>query len=367
MEPRLDCRHYLGEKPCKFKRLCADCPHYAPMGVRILVLKLGAMGDALRTTPILKALRRKYQCCWIVWVTDRESYPILENNPLIDCLLINEPGTVQPLLAQEFDCVICLDKDPSVTALAMQVNARKRLGFAMSPYGTLDVFNEASRYSLALGLDDHLKFFENSRTYQEIIHEMIELPYEGDEYVFALQDDDRQEASRILSENIAPGNGPRIGLNTGCGDVFATKKWPTEHFITLTARIRDALDGQVFLLGGTSEAEENHAIEDAVAGQAVSTGHHSLGVFAGLLSNMDAVVASDTMALHLALAVGTPVIGLFGPTCAQEIDFYNRGEAVIVTCDCSPCYRKTCPREKSCMYALSPETVLDALQKNILT
>ncbi len=335
------------------------------MGIRILILKLGAMGDALRTTPILSELRRIYKKCWIVWVTDRESHPILQHNPLIDTLLMNDPHSIMPLLSQSFDLVYCLDKDPTVTSLAMQVPARKRLGFAMSPYGTLDIFNDASQYALALGLDDSLKFFENTRTYQEIICEMAELPYHRDEYIYALQTDDCHNARMILERAKAPGHGPKIGLNTGCGDVFATKKWPADHFITLTQMIRERFDGQVYLLGGPSEITENETIEKATAGQAVHTGSHPLGVFAGLLNEMDLVVASDTMALHLALAVRTPVIGLFGPTCSQEIDFYDRGEAVVISCDCAPCYRKTCRLDESCMASLTPESVVSKIKKYV--
>ena len=53
-----DCRWYLGEKPCRFKRLCPDCPHHAPRGAEILVIKLGALGAVLRTVALLPALRR---------------------------------------------------------------------------------------------------------------------------------------------------------------------------------------------------------------------------------------------------------------------------------------------------------------------
>jgi len=365
MEPRLDCKFYLGEKPCKYKRLCAGCPHYDSMGIRILVLKLGAMGDALRTTPVLAALKRKYKKSWIVWVTDEESYPILEHNDRIDQLIINTPSFTQPLLGQSFDIVICLDKDPTVTSLAMRINAHHRYGFAMSPYGTLDIFNDASRYSLMLGLDDDLKFNTNQKTYQQIIYEMVELPYHRDEYIYNLQETDRREAETIIRELAGPGNGPRIGLNTGCGDVFATKKWPTGHFIALARMLRQSCDARIYLLGGASELEENQRIAGELKGEAVNTGSRSLGVFAGLVNQMDALVASDTMALHLALAVKTPVLGLFGPTCTQEIDFYDRGEPIVISCECSPCYLKTCKFNESCMAQLKPETVYRVLEKYV--
>lgn len=365
MEPKLDCRFYIGEKPCRYKRLCHGCTDYSPMGVRVLILKLGAMGDALRTTPILTGIQRKYQTTHITWVTDTDSFPVLEDNPLIDRLIINRPEETIPLLSQEFEWVICLDKDPSVLALAMQVTARHRSGFAMSPYGTLDIFNEASRYSLALGLDDDLKFFKNRKSYQEIVFEMIELPYERDDYVFNLLPENKMTAQRILSEETVSGKGPNIGLNTGCGDVFATKKWPDTHFIELAKQLHQHYDARIHLLGGPSEVESNINIQNHLGFDVANPGARPLGVFAGLLGEMDLVIASDTMALHLGLAVGTRVIGMFGPTCHQEIDFYDRGEPVIMRCDCSPCYRKTCRHSESCMSKLSPIQVLKTVEKYI--
>ncbi|MBN1879453.1 glycosyltransferase family 9 protein [bacterium] len=366
MDPRLDCVFYLGEKPCKHKRLCRDCPYYQPAGMRILILKLGAMGDALRTTPILTALKRLYPQSHVTWITDLESYPILENNPYINELLVTSFSQIYPLHARQFDLILSLDKDPFVTALAMNINAVVRRGFAMSPYGTLDIFNDASEYALRLGLDDDLKFFRNRKTYQEIIHDMAEIPYNRDEYVYYLPGDSNVKAQEILASLHPPGTGPAIGLNTGCGDVFATKKWPDHHFKDLAMLLRKKLDARVYLLGGKTEEKSNRMLENDLNGEAVATGSHGLSIFAALLRNMRAVVASDTMALHLALAVQTPVIGLFGPTCAQEIDFYDRGEAIIISDSCSPCYRKNCRHDMSCMSKLLPEQVCSALEKYVI-
>lgn len=365
MDPRLDCRYYNGEKPCVFKRRCTGCPHYAPRGIRVIILKLGAMGDTLRTTSLLHAIKRKFPISTITWVTDSESRPILEMNPLIDELYINLPDNTLPLLSRRFDWAVCLDKDPYVTSLITQLNCAHRFGFSMSQYGTLDILNDSSQYALALGIDDDLKFFQNTRTYQQIIYEMSELPYQRDEYVFYLPDSDRVTAEEIIKSLNAPGNGPSIGLNTGCGDVFATKKWPDSHFEDLTRILRKRLDARVYLLGGKAESLINEELESRLRKEAVKTGHHSVKVFAGLIKKMDALVTGDTMALHLALAVRTPVIGLFGPTCFQEIDFYDRGEAIVVRRDCSPCYRKTCKEQTSCMHDIKPDKVFNTLLKYV--
>lgn len=362
MDFKRDCTFFLGEKPCKYKRLCIDCSHYHPMGIRILIIKLGAMGDALRTTPILTALRRSFSRCHITWITDRTSFPILKDNPEIDHLAILEQPDMTVILGQSFDLLLSLDKALPAIAFAMQVNAVQRRGYSMSRYGTLDIFNDAATYSLALGLDDDLKFNRNTKTYQQTVYDICEIDYQRDPYLYTIPEESRQIAEAKVRELSLSGQGPRIGLNTGCGDVFATKKWPDEHFFALAEVLHTRLNARIYFLGGPSEQDSNRELAQRLGRIAADTGVNPLAVFAGFLSLMDVVVTSDTMALHLALAVGTRVIGLFGPTCRQEIDLYDRGIALAAQDECTPCYRKNCPRPQSCMYSITPVMVADAVR-----
>ncbi|MBN1356783.1 glycosyltransferase family 9 protein [bacterium] len=357
MEIKLDCRYYIGDKPCKYKRLCHNCPFYSTVGTRILIIKLGAIGDALRTTPILQALARQYRVHYITWITDSASFPVLSRDPRIDRLIDIGSPEILTVFPQEFDLLLSLDKAPSATAVAMLVKAHTRRGYAMSPWGTMDVFNDAAEYSRMLGLDDELKFRRNIKTYQETIYEIAELPFQRDPYGYQLDPADRDRAEEILLGSNCRGTGPRVGFNTGCGPVFATKKWPDEHFIRLGESLYSQLDSQIYLLGGESERSSNRAIESALDGIAADTGVHSINVFAGILAGLDLVVTGDTMALHLALAVKTKVVALFGPTCHQEIDLYGLGEKLVATTECTPCYKCSCTRDVSCMSELTPERV----------
>jgi ADP-heptose:LPS heptosyltransferase len=331
------------------------------MGARIIVLKLGAIGDALRTTPILSALARAHPIQHITWVTDHQSIPILSGNPLIDILLTTDPKEISIILPQQFDILLSLDKALPTISLAMQLNARIRRGYAMSPWGTLDIFNESARYSLALGLDDDLKFRINEKTYQQTIYEIAELPYQRDPYIYDLTEEARSAGADVIRDSGGSLEGLKIGLNTGCGDVFATKKWPDAHFIQLAQLIHQHLNAQVFLLGGPAEQESNRVMMEKLRGAALNTGLNPLGTFAGILSHMDIIVTSDSMALHLGLAVGSRAIGLFGPTCSREIDYYNHGRSLIGIADCSPCYRTKCIYPESCMAKIRPEEVLAAI------
>jgi ADP-heptose:LPS heptosyltransferase len=360
-----DCVYFLGDKPCSFRRPCERCPHFTPFPAKILIIKCRAQGDVLRTTPLLPALKRKYPQSHIAWLTDEESLDLLLGNPHIDRIRAYDLENVLTLLAEKFDVLISLDKEPGLTSLATRVEADQKFGFGMNEHGNLVTFNKASDYAYRLGVDDHLKFIQNQKTYQEIIHEMAEVPYARDEYVFSLPEGAKVRAKRFFKRHRIPRQGPAVGLNTGAGTKFETKQWPEENFLKLITLLNQKLAARVFLLGGPREKEFNFRLKQRSRAKIYNTGSdNSLLEFAGFISMMDIVVASDTLAMHLAIALKKKVIALFGPTCPQEIDLYDRGIKIFAGSDCAPCYRQACP-DRKCMKAITPERVLKAIRESI--
>ena len=365
MKLRADCVHFRGDKPCVFNRLCRDCPHFSAFPTRILIVKCRAMGDVLRTTPLLPALKRRYPLSHITWLVDRESEALLRHNPLVDSLLCFDLETALSLSVARFDLLISLDKEPGPAALATKAAAAEKRGFGLNAFGNLTVFNPASEYAYRLGVDDALKFRMNSKSYQEIIHEAAELPYACDEYVFGLPEEARQKARDFIRRRRLSRRHPAIGLNTGSGSKFETKQWPAGHYLKLISLLAQDRKAQVFLLGGPREEELNRFLARKSRARVVDTGtDNSLLEFAGFISFLDLLVTSDTLGMHLAIALQKPVVALFGSTCPQEIELYGRGSKVFLGMECSPCYRQTCPDPK-CMTAIRPERVLEEIRKLI--
>ncbi|NWG13893.1 MAG: glycosyltransferase family 9 protein, partial [Acidobacteria bacterium] len=120
MIARYDCRFFLGHRPCVYKRPCEGCPHLAPFGRRVLIIKLAAMGDVLRTTPLLRGLRRLDPGCHITWLTEPDSVPMLQGILEIDRLLPYSLDHVLQLSNESFDRLFCFDKEPKATGLAMK-------------------------------------------------------------------------------------------------------------------------------------------------------------------------------------------------------------------------------------------------------
>ena len=360
---RNDCAHFRGDKPCRFKRVCEDCPHFEAIGPKILIIKCRAQGDVLRTTALLPGLRRKHPGNLISWVVDPESVELLDNNPFLHRVLPFNLESVLPLQVEEFDALYCLDKEPALTALATQVRSAAKYGFGLNKDGALVAFNEAASYAYRLGVDDDFKFFRNEKTYQAIIAEAAEVDFSGDEYVFELKDEARAKAAAFFKAKKITGKKLAVGLNTGAGTKFETKQWPVDYYRKLIRMLRDKLGADVFLLGGPRETKMNESLARGSGPRVYNTGtENALLDFAGFVARMDAVVTSDTLGMHIAIALKRKVVALFGPTCPQEIDLYGRGVKLFAGAGCAPCFKQTCP-DAVCMKAIPPQQVFEEIRK----
>lgn len=383
---RFDCVYYTGYKPCRYGNECGHCPFYEPRepfwanvaqpvalyvrekdtqrtreGFRVVIIKTGAMGDVLRTTTLLPPILRAHPDAHITWVTDKSAIPLLVANPNIHRLLALDETTAALLSNEQFDLLLNFEKEKEPLQLAGMIPARVHRGFAPTHWGTPTVFNDASRYALLLGVSDELKFRVNKKTYPEIIAEMAELPYERDPYQLYLTPEGIARVKE-LEEVLRDKPRPRIGLNTGCGSVFRTKLWPLERWIELISELQERLPQATFLLlGGPAEREMNAEILARTQGITDTGCDNSLEAFIGVVQTCDVVVSSDSLAMHIAIALQKLVVALFGSTSPVEIDLYDRGEKVITDFECSPCYLKQCDKAPNCMQAMSGKTVAEAV------
>lgn len=359
---RTDCRHYRGDLPCAHRTSCADCAHHEPRGQRILIIKLGAMGDVLRTTPLLRRLKGDDPGCEITWLTAPESLPLLAHCELVDHALAWGLDSLVRLDAQRFDRLICLDKAPEAAALAVRLQADQRQGFGLDQQGAVVPLDARSEYAVRLGTDDELKFRLNRKTYQQICFEQLGLTFDGEAYALCLQPAERSWAEARARQLGLKRQAPPVGLAIGAGQVFANKTMPPARWAALADAIGLQLGRQVVLLEGPGE----RALADQVLGQVAgavlrSGGDHDVRQYAALLERFAAVVSADTLAMHLALAVGTRALALFGPTCAQEVELYGLGAAVVSPLDCGPCYRTACDISPHCMEQLPMDQLLREL------
>ncbi len=362
MELKLECKFYKGDKPCLYNRFCENCSYYKPIAKRILIIKLGSIGDVLRTTPLLYGLKNKYPESHITWLADSESASVLDRNNLINRLLSYNFNSVLKLQVEEFDIVINLDKEKGVASLAELIKAKEKSGYGISKEGSLYPLNKEAEYGFSLGLSDELKFRINRKSYQEIIFETAGLTFNNEEYILNLDENQKRFRDNFLNKYNLNEDDFKIGLNTGCGSIFPYKKWTVNGFVELIDMLNTKLNAKILLLRGGSERARNLEIIERTASRIIDTGSdNNLKEFIALISCCDVVVTADTLALHIAIALKKKVVVFFGPTCSQEIELYGRGRKIVSKKECAPCYKKECSEATTCMDLISAEEVFSAV------
>ncbi len=336
--------------------------------MQILLVKLGALGDVLRTTPLLTALKKKYAAAQLHWVVDNACADVLVGNPLIDVLSVFSEAKLAELKNISFDLAINLDKDKEALDTIMAVHAKTKMGFGRDVKGALCALDFKSDYAYRLGVDDELKFKQNKKTYQAISFEQAGLVFSGEDYILPLGPQKKSHAKELLKKIGADPDSakrPVVGLNTGSGRRFAGKRLPVKSWVRLAERFHNELGMDVWLLGGQDEIERNQEIQKNSRVPMINTGSHDILTFAAMVSYCDLVISGDTTAMHIAIAVKTPVIAYFASTCATEIELYGRGQKIISDISCAPCYLKDCPIDERCMDEMNMDAIFQAAKSHV--
>jgi heptosyltransferase-2 len=318
---------------------------------RILVIRYSALGDVVLATSLLEPLRAAYPDARIEWVTSAPYAPLLRGLPEIaEVHVLGSEGDESPwALAQRlrgrFD--IALDLQNKVkSALIAAAAAPRRASFRRRTLGQ-------SLLSL-FGQDPPLVRAHQTRLYAESAAHLglagpgrVKIALSG--RAKALADDALQGLA-----------GPIVALAPGAR--WATKRWPAERF----AAVGDALVSQgirIVLAGGPGDRDAFAAYRAAARGRvAADLSFLPLDALAAALARVQLLVACDSGPVHLATAVGTPVLALFGPTSATRWGPPPPGRSLALGLRCSPCSNhggEVCPeRHHRCLADLTPEAVL---------
>ncbi len=362
-----DCRYYRGDRPCDFHKsagvVCRDCPHYSPAGEKILLIKLDAPGDVLRTTSLLPGLKKRFPECYLTWITRAGSLPLFLHNPLVDRVLPLQPDGLVSILSETFDLSLNLDTSPLSSSLQALVRAGEKKGFTLDGSGRVAPCGPEAETWLEMSVFDNLKR-ANRKTCQTLIREIAGLPPPDGEIVLNLSPEEIARGGEFARENGLREDDLAIGFNTGGGRRWKWKKWTREGTLALARLCRDRLGAKILLYGGPEEEERNAWLVREGEGLFIDTGcRNDLRTFFALLNLSRLLVTSDTLALHAAAGLKKKVVALFGPTSAAEIELYGRGEKVAAPVPCVCCYRTDCAVEPNCMESIDPETVFAAVRR----
>lgn len=348
-----NCKRFTGYKPCFPGRNCIEegCIDRVPIGTKILIINLDAMGDILMTTAQLHGLKRKFPESTVYWVTLKSTIPLLQNNPLIDKAMPYDFETISILSQMEFDYVMNVDKSMRSGALALSVRAKHRLGFGINSNGQIIPLNPGAEYNYRLGMDDHLKFKINTRTGQDYLAETFELDYQMDDYVFRFSDEELSFIETYKKQVGIREGDQVIGFNTGCSNLYPNKKMTVAQHVELIERFLLHGKYKIILLGGPEDQERNEEIYSHFKGLIINT-PANLGLRKGACfeSLADVIITGDSFGMHMAIALKKFVIAWFGLSCWTEIELYGRGVKITPdSLDCAPCWKKTCPYNLECI------------------
>jgi len=362
-----DCRLFSGYKPCVPNKLCEGCRDRIPMGTRILLVNLDALGTVLATTAQLPALKRRYPDSHLTWLTRKSALPLLENNPYIDHRVEWNDENRMILLQQKFELALNADKSRPAAAFTNAVHAATKRGFGLNQNGAIVALNAGAEYGFRLGVDDHFKFRLNQRSGNDILAEAWEVEYRRDEYVLQLRPQELAESARWRRELGLEEAALVIGFNTGCSELFTLKKLALETQAQAIRQIAAEMpETKIILLGGREDTERNQRLVELTGGLAIPTPTTG-GLRAGIiLENLaDLVVSGDSLGMHLAIALKKYVVAWFGLSCAAEIDLYDRGIKIIRDLPCAPCWKKACdlPHGPICVTEFKPEWIVEAVRE----
>ena len=352
-----------------------QCPKLADFQ-RILIVKTSSIGDVTHALPIVSLLKRAHPTVQIGWVVRSKSSSVLEGNPDVDWIHIISDKTrtndLTPLRNElrrhNYQCALDMQGLFMSGLITFMSGAPVRIGLDRNREGNKVFLTHPiipGQVGRKLG-DRHaidvLLGFVRAWGVEDIPADLPAQSYLGSAFAGAVNEEMRDLV------------GPRIALNIGASTKY--KQWPLNYWVDLAGQLITEGCSVVFI-GDSHDARNVRPIIDELSASGVLSaqsqqcadfsGRTSLGKLAAVLENCSVAVSGDTGPLHLASAVGLPVVALFGSTSPLRTGPYGRKHIVLdMHLPCSPCYRKpTCDGRVDCMKAITPGAVRIAVN-NVL-
>jgi heptosyltransferase-2 len=364
---KTDCLFFPGHKPCSYHKekgiKCDECDYYQPISFKILIIKLDAIGDVLRTTSILPALKKRYPKSQITWCTRKVSGYIFINNPFVNETVFVEEDAFFRIASEKYDLVINLDTSKFSSAIATIANGSIKQGFTLNQKGFVEPTSTAAdEWLLMSAFDDEKK--KNKKTHQQIMYNILELAEKISRPVLYVTEEAHSKISSKLTDWNFKKDLLTIGLNIGVGTKWPSKGWPLQNWENLINHLqRDELN--LLILGGHEEEEQLVNLKKKYAFLIDTGSDNSLMEFAAIVDLCDVIVTADTLALHIATALEKEIVALFGPTSSNEIDLFGKGIKIAAKEKCRCYYNRFCSQDISCMEKITSTEVYTLLKSLI--
>jgi heptosyltransferase-1 len=348
--------------------------HIAP-DARILIVRLSAIGDVVRTIPAVRALREALPKAVIGWAVEGKAANILQDSPYIDNIHILDRGAWRknymhpgPFLSflrnirrAGYDVALDFHGIAKSAAVTRMSGAATRIGFAR---GFCKEFNHlaTNRHIVPPGLN--INRYE--RNFCLVAPAVGPPPYRLDVDV-PIGESVREEVDAFLDQWRDPDR-PFVLVHPVTSRPF--KVWPAENYAAVCDQLALAPEQcRVLITWGPGEENAARRVAEMTATHvAIAPPMTSLKHFAYMVGRADAYFGGDTGPMHIASTMGTPVAAIFGPTDPQVNGPYRKPNRVMyLGIDCSPCKERACERDHECMKGITPEQASHAVRELLAT
>lgn len=328
----------------------------------ILLIKPSSLGDIVHAMPTCAAIRRAYPKARLTWLVKREWAGLVERIDGVDRVWPVEStfkgwlSQVSLLRAERFDLVVDLQGLFRSAAIGWLSGSSLLVGFANG--------REGSPWFYSRRVPVPQSEMHAVDRYLLAAKAVGEMESGAPQFRFRIPQTDYEEVDRLLSRSGIASGTRWIAMNVSAR--WPTKRWPAASFAEVADRLQQEGYGAVVIIGGSDERADVAAVSAMMKTPATDlAGATTVGLLPALLSRASLLIANDSGPMHIAAAVGTAVVALFGPTSAVRTGPYGVGHDVLSgKVPCSPCFSRTChnmlPLE--CLRLVSPQQVLAAVR-----
>jgi heptosyltransferase II len=332
--------------------------------MKILIRATNWVGDAIMALPALRAVRGRFPEATIAIVARPYVADIYRGQGISDELISYDAGgahagfsgrerLARELRARTFDIALLLQNAFDAAWLAWRAGIPERIGYARD--GRSVLLTKRIAVPKSGEIPPHEQFY-----YLELLRRAGWIDSLGGEHHVRLRvvEEQRQRAEGILAAAGARADVPRVAIGAGAS-YGSAKCWPPKRFADFVNRFRRHTDSDVILFGAAAEQQGAEAIAAGITGATIGlVGKTAIADLPALLSRCQLFVGNDSGAMHVAAAVGLPVVAIFGPTDPQgTAPITLRCSIVQEKPYCSPCFLRRCPIDHRCMTKIGPEAV----------
>jgi heptosyltransferase-2 len=342
--------------------------------VKILIRATNWVGDAIMALPALRAVRARFSDSDISIVARPYVADIYRDQQICDHLIAYDPSGLHAgfsgrerlaaeLRAQKFDVALLLQNAFDAAWLAWRANIPERIGYARD--GRSLLLTKPVPVPKHGEISTHEKFY-----YLELLRRAGWLDSLPDESFIAMTvpEAKRRRAAEFLVESGARPHALRVAIGAGAS-YGSAKCWPPSRFAELANRLQSQKDADILLFGTAAEAAVSNAIAADMHQPPINlTGKTAIADLPALLSQCQLFIGNDSGAMHVAAAVGLPVVAVFGPTDPLgTAPVTPRCTIVQEKPYCSPCFLRRCPTDHRCMTSITPDMVEAAVRPWLTT